>query len=240
MTTTTLYKSKHGKLFRLNDKGKEFIDENWEILTLSEMAKIIGISRTSIKNYMRKKGYSKRLVGDSYNDFKERILEILKPYSGYLQYEEMRILLKDKHNISITKDQLLLIVKNSDIETSYSKGYIRVFIDGNKNNFNPNNIIMLTKKEHKYLRRIANVSTLRGEELLATIELVKLNIAINGIDDIYIAKNKKTGEVIKSEYHTEISKKITNRFGQYKDCKSIGENGERYIRDWVITREIRN
>ena len=32
---------------------------------------------------------------------------------------------------------------------------------------------------------------------------------------------------------------ITRRAAQYKDCKKIGENGERYIRDWVVTREIK-
>ncbi|MCW6702106.1 hypothetical protein NH288_08395 [Anaerococcus sp. NML200537] len=238
MTKTTLYKTKHGKTYRLNELGKEFIDNNWEHKTLDELATIIGISKVSIKNYMRRKGYVKRLTGQRYKGFKDKVVEILRPYENKLQYEEMRKLLNDKHNIKLTKDQLLLIVKDSKIESIYGKGYIRVFVDGDKNNLDLDNIILLTKAEHKALSRFVSIKSTHGELLLAAIELAKLRVAKMDVKEVYIATNQKTGQVIKADSHTKISKKLTKRNGQYKDCRSIGENGERYIREWVVTRKV--
>lgn len=239
MTETILYKRKVGKTYRLAKEGKKFIDQNWEDLTISEMSNVIGLSTTSIKHYMRKQDYSKRVTGENYKVFREEVLSLLKPYSGYLIYEEMRKVLKDKHNIQLTRDQLYKLVKDSDIETSYSKKFIRVFIDGNKNNLEPDNIILLTREEHKYMSRILGEEKVTGDNLLAAIELARLNIAKNSIKEVYIARNLKTGQVKKARNKTEISLMITRRAAQYKDCKKIGEDGERYIRDWVVTREIK-
>lgn len=239
MTETVLYKRKAGKTYRLTDKGKEYIDQNWKDITIEEMAKVIGLSTTSIKYYMRKRGYSKRVTGEDYKNFREEVLSLLRPYSGYLLYEEMRKVLKDKYNIQLTEDQLYLLLKDSDIETCYSKKFIRAFIDGNKSNFEPENIILLTREEHKYMSRILRGEKVTGDNLLAAIELARLNIAKNSIEEVYIARNLKTGRVIKAKNKTEISLMITKRAAQYKDCKKIGEDGEKYIRDWVVTREIK-
>lgn len=238
MTKTTLYKTKCGKVYRLNDLGKTFIDDNWKYKTIDELATIIGLSEISVKNYMRKKGYVKRLTGLRYEDFKDKVIEILRPYEGKLQYEEMRKILDDKYKIELTKDQMFSIAKDTGIESIYGKGYIRVFIDGNKNNLDPENIVLLTKAEHKALSRIAEIKSTSGQLLLASIELAKLRVAQNNIKEIYAATNLKTGQVIKADSHTKISNRLTKRNGQYKDCKTIGENGERYIRDWVVTRHI--
>ena len=235
----TLYKTKVGRYYKLNDAGRQFIKENYYSMTTDELSETIGLSKPIIKRYARSIGYEKRKVGKEYKEFKDKVLEILRPYSGYLQYEEMRIILRDKHDIDLTKDQMILLVKNSDIESSYCKGFIKVFIDGDKSNLELNNIILLTKQEYKYLGKIADISTLKGETLLAAIELARLRIARNSIDEVYVARNKKTGEVLTSNCHTAISLKLTKRNNQYRDCKSIGENGERFIRDWVVTREIR-
>lgn len=238
MTKTTLYKTKHGKTYRLNELGKEFIDNNWEHKTLDELATIVGLSKTSVKNYMTKKGYIKRLTGQRYESFKDKVIEILNAYEGKLQFEEMRKVLNNKHNIKLTKDQLLSIVKDSKIESIYGKGYIRVFVDGDKNNLDLDNIILLTKAEHKALSRFVPIKSTHGELLLAAIELAKLRVEKMNVKEVYTAINQKTGQVIKADSHTKISRKLTRRDSQYKDCKSIGENGERYIRDWVVTREV--
>lgn len=235
----TLYKTKVGRYYKLNDAGKQFIKENYYSMTTDELSEIIGFSKPIIKRYANSIGYEKRKVGKEYKEFKDKVLEILRPYSGYLQYEEMRNILRDKHNIDLTKDQMILLVKNSDIESSYCKGFIKVFIDGDKSNLELSNIILLTKQEYKYLSKIADISTLKGETLLAALELARFRIARNSIDEVYVARNKKIGAVLTSNCHTRISLKLTKRNNQYRDCKTIGENGERYIRDWVVTREIR-
>lgn len=238
MTKTILYKTKFGKVYRLNDLGKTLIDENWKCKTIDELATIIDISEVSVKNYMRKKGYVKRFTGRKYEDFKDKVVETLRPYEGKLQFEEMRKVLKNKHNIKLTKDQLVSIVKDSKLESIYGKGYIRVFVDGDKNNLDLDNIILLTKAEHKALSRFVSIKSTHGELLLAAIELAKLRVAKMNVKEVYTATNQKTGQVIKANSHTKISRKLTKRSSQYKDCKTIGENGERYIRDWVVTREV--
>lgn len=235
----TLYKTKIGRYYKLNDAGKQFIKENYYFMTTDELSETIGLSKPIIKRYANSIGYEKRKVGKEYKEFKDKVLEILRPYSGYLQYEEMRSILRDKHDIDLTKDQMLSLVKNSDIESSYCKGFIKVFIDGDKSNLELSNIILLTKQEYKYLSKITDISSLKGDAVLTAIELARFRIAKNSIDEVYVARNKKTGKVLTSNCHTGISFKLTKRGGQYRDCKSIGENGERYIRDWIVTREIR-
>lgn len=239
MIKMTLYKTKIGRYYKLNDAGKQFIKENYYSMTTDELSETIGLSKPIIKRYATSIGYEKRKVGKEYKKFKNKVLEILRPYSGYLQYEEMRSILRDKHNIDLTRDQMSLLVKDSGIESSYCKGFIKVFIDGDKDNLEISNIILLTKQEYKYLSKIADISTLKGDALLTAIELARFRIAKNSIEEVYVAKNKKTGKVLTSNCHTGISFKLTKRKGQYRDCKSIGENGERFIRDWVVTREIR-
>lgn len=238
MIKMTLYKTKSGKLYRLNDLGKKYIDDNWKYKTIDELSKNIGLSKVSVKNYMNKKGYVKRLTGKEYDDFKREVINVLKKYEGKLQFEEMRKILNENYNIKLSKDQLLNICKNSAIESIYGKGYVRVFIDADKDNLDPNNIILLSKKEHKALSKIIPIKSTCGELLLASIELAKLRVAKMNVKEVYIATNKKTGQVIKANSHTKISRKLTRRDGQYKDCKKIGKNGERYIRDWVVTREV--
>lgn len=238
MTKTTLYKTKCGKVYRLNDLGKEYIDNNWKHKTIYKMAKNIGLSEVSVKNYMRKKGYVKRLTGLRYENFKGKVVEILRTYEGKLQYEEMRKVLDGKYKIELTKDQVFSIAKDAGIGSIYGKGYIRVFVDGDKNNFDLDNIILLTKAEHKALSKIVEIKLTSGQLLLAAIELAKLRVAQINVKEIYIATNLKTGQVIKADSHTKISRELTKRNSQYKDCKKIGKNGERYIRDWVVTREV--
>lgn len=238
MTETTSYKDRKGKTYRLNDEGKEFIDRSWRCLTLHEMAEVIGLSKVSIQNYMRKKGYKKRAVGDRYRALNERVKEILTPYSGKLQYNEMQKIL-DEEGIVLTRDQLYLHLQKNDIASSYGLGYIRVFIDKDKENLSPENIVMLTKREFKCLSKIDKKNEMTGDLLLAAIELARLRARKGMVNEVYIATNKRTGEVIEAKNHTTMSLKLTKRAGQYKDCKSIGEHGERYIRDWVVTRKIK-
>lgn len=238
MTVTTLYKDKYGKTYRLNDLGKKYIDENWENKPINEIAKVIGLSDTSIKYYMKKKGYFKRLVGKDYKEFQDKVVSLLKPYNGKLQYIEMMKVLSEKHNINLTRDQLYQIVKDTELETPYGDGNIRVFIDGDKNNLEPNNIVVLSTKEHKYLLKMVDLNETTGDTLLAAIQLARFKVAKNSVKELYTATNIKTGEVIKSNYKTVISEKITNRRGQYDDCKKIGKNGERYMRDWIVERKI--
>lgn len=238
MTETTLYKDKRGKTYRLNDDGKAFIDRSWKHLTYNEMAEVIGLSKVSIQNYMRKKGYKKRAVGNRYKSLNERVEEILTPYSGKLQYNEMLRIL-EKEGIVLTRDQLYLHLQKNGIASSYGLGYIRVFIDRDRENLSPENIVMLTKREFKCLSKIDKKNEMTGDLLLAAIELARLRARKGMVNEVYIATNKRTGEVIEAKNHTTMSLKLTKRAGQYKDCKSIGEHGERYIRDWVVTRKIK-
>lgn len=238
MTETTLYKDKRGKTYRLNDDGKAFIDRSWKHLTYNEMVEVIGLSKVSIQNYMRKKGYKKRAVGNRYKSLNERVEEILTPYSGKLQYNEMLRIL-EKEGIVLTRDQLYLHLQKNGIASSYGLGYIRVFIDRDRENLSPENIVMLTKREFKCLSKIDKKNEMTGDLLLAAIELARLRARKGMVNEVYIATNKRTGEVIEAKNHTTMSLKLTKRAGQYKDCKSIGEHGERYIRDWVVTRKIK-
>ena len=238
MIETTLYKDKKGKTYRLNDDGKKFIDQSWKHMTYNEMAEVIGLSKVSIQNYMRKKGYKKRAVGNRYKSLNERVKEILTPYSGKLQYNEMQRILEEE-GIVLTRDQLYLHLQKNGIASSYGLGYIRVFIDRDRENLSPENIVMLTKREFKCLSKIDKKNEMTGDLLLAAIELARLRARKGMVNEVYIATNKRTGEVIEAKNHTTMSLKLTKRAGQYKDCKSIGEHGERYIRDWVVTRKIK-
>lgn len=238
MIETTLYKDKKGKTYRLNDDGKRFIDQSWKHMTYDEMAEVIGLSKVSIQNYMRKKGYKKRAVGNRYKSLNERVEEILTPYSGKLQYNEMQRILEEE-GIVLTRDQLYLHLQKNGIASSYGLGYIRVFIDRDRENLSPENIVMLTKREFKCLSKIDKKNEMTGDLLLAAIELARLRARKGLVNEVYIATNKRTGEVIEANNHTAMSLKLTKRAGQYKDCKSIGEHGERYIRDWVVIRKIK-
>lgn len=239
----TLYKSKIGRYFKLNENGKKFIRDNYYSMTYDELSDVIGLSKPIIKRYASSIGYEKRKVGDDYLKFKNKVLDILRPFSGKLMFSEMLEILKDLYDIILTKNQIYHLVKDSDIYSCImfggNKG-VRVFIDGNKDNLSPENIVLLTVKEYKYLTKIAPLKELKGDALLAAIELARLRIAKNKVEEVYIAKNLKTGEVRKASTKCKISKKITKRLGQYADCKKIGENGERYIRDWVVTRHVIN
>ena len=231
----TLYNKPYGKGYTLNTKGESYVLNHWETLSHKELSNITGVGIRAIARFLNHKGcYKNKVKEKEQND----IVNLLGPYDGKITCSDACRILKN-HNITFNWHKVNDALIQSGFKFLYDTGMKRVFIDGNKNNLKEENIILLTSKEYQYLCNIGNISNMKDDVLLSCIELAKLRLATNDIEEVYVAKNLKTGQVIKENNKTLISKRLTKRHSQYDDCKSIGENGERFIRDWIVTREIR-
>lgn len=236
MIEMALYKEKYGGGFKLTKYGEKYVANNWENLTYKELSDITGVGTRSIARFLSRQGFYKRKVKEKEA---ELIISLLRSYEGKITCSDACSILEKYHNLTFNWHKVNKALKENGFKYLYDSGKTRVFIDGNKNNLREDNIVLLTPKEYEYLCNIDNITNMKNEILLSSIELAKLKVAKNSIQEMYIASNLNTGEVIKARNKSKISLMITRRHSQYEDCKKIGEKGERYIRDWVVTREIK-
>lgn len=238
MTKITSYriKSPYGNGFCLTDKGKSFIDKNYETLSYNKLKEITGVSQNTIISYMKSKNYQKRRTLKKSKEFKEKIFKILKPYDKKLTIPEMVMILRN-NNINIKKSNLRHILKESNIRTSYGLSMIRIFKDGNKKNLSYNNIILVNQKEFNYLIKLLPIKELKNDLLDTALKLIRLKIIKNDIKEIWKAYNIKTKETVIAPNKTKLSLKLFKNGNYINKSEKISENTFK-ITNWIITRNI--
>lgn len=238
MTRITSYrmKSPYGNGFCLTDKGKSFIDKNYETLSYNKLKEITGVSQNTIISYMKSKNYQKRRTLKESKEFKEKIFKILKPYDKKLTIPEMVITLRN-NNINIKESNLRHILKESNIRTSYGLSMIRIFKDGNKKNLSYNNIILVNQKEFNYLIKLLPIKELKNDLLDTALKLIRLKIIKNDIKEIWKAYNIKTKETVIAPNKTKLSLKLFKNGNYINKAEKISENNFK-ITNWIITKNI--
>ena len=238
MTRITSYrmKSPYGNGFCLTDKGKSFIDKNYETLSYNKLKEITGVSQNTIISYMKSKNYQKRRTLKESKEFKEKIFKILKPYDKKLTIPEMVMTLRN-NNINIKESNLRHILKESNIRTSYGLSMIRIFKDGNKKNLSYNNIILVNQKEFNYLMKLLPIKELKNDLLDTALKLIRLKIIKNDIKEIWKAYNIKTKETVIAPNKTKLSLKLFKNGNYINKAEKINENTFK-ITNWIITRNI--
>lgn len=238
MTRITSYrmKSPYGNGFCLTDKGKSFIDKNYETLSYNKLKEITGVSQNTIISYMKSKNYQKRKTLKESKEFKEKIFKILKPYDKKLTIPEMVMTLRN-NNINIKESNLRHILKESNIRTSYGLSMIRIFKDGNKKNLSYNNIILVNQKEFNYLMKLLPIKELKNDLLDTALKLIRLKIIKNDIKEIWKAYNIKTKETVIAPNKTKLSLKLFKNGNYINKAEKINENTFK-ITNWIITRNI--
>lgn len=238
MTKTILYKKKCGKIYKINDLGKKFIDDNWKSKTKKELAEIIGVSPHSIANYMKSKGFIKSDRSVRYNNLKEKTINILKPYSGKLTYKEMSKLLKNEYDIELTNGQIVYMLKDSNVKSLLGEGKIRFYIDGNKENKSLENIVLLSKKEYQYVKHILKEDIPSKDLTFTILKLAKLKEVKNKYDIFYEITNTVTGEILKANNLKELETLIGKSYRTYYRAKEK-TNGAIYVGKFRIVEKTR-
>lgn len=237
MTKTTLYKKKCGKIYKINDLGKKFIDDNWKSKTKKELAQIIGLTPCSIAKYMKSNGFIKSDRFISYRNLKEKIIGILKPYSGKLTFKEMSKLLGSEYDIELTKEQVAYMLKGSGVKSLHGDKKIRFYIDGNKENKTLENIVSLSKKEYQYVRNMLK-EDIASKDLIHTIlKLAKLKEAKNKYDIFYEVTNTVTGEITKANNLKELEVLLGKSYRTYYRAKEKS-NGDIYVGKFKIVEKL--
>lgn len=219
---------------RLSEKDKEYILKNYQAKEYKEISKDIGFSIVTIYSFVKSQGLKKRKTRKDVQV--GEVEKIIKIYNGKINNKELLQIVNTKLNTDYTYDVIYELAKSLGFKAfSGNRGKIRrLFVDGDRNNLDINNLMLIDNKLHRSIIRMDRTAETAG----AIIDLVKFNQALRSHDMTYIATNLKNGEVVKSKTKTGISLKIGYERNAYCKRKTIGENGGKIIGDWEVTREV--
>lgn len=219
---------------RLSEKDKEYILKNYQSKEYKEISKDIGFSIPTIYSFIKSQGLKKRKTR---KDVKVGEVEkIIKVYNGKINNKELLQIVNTKLKTDYTYHVLYELAKDLGFKAfSGNRGKIRrLFVDGDRDNLDINNIMLIDNKLHRSIIRMDRTAETAG----VIIDLAKLNQELRNHDVTYIARNLENGQVVKSNTRTGIALKIGYEQGAYGKRKTIGENGGKIIGDWEVTREV--
>lgn len=222
------------KSWRLSEKDKEYILKNYQTKEYKEISKDIGFSTVTIYSFVKSQGLKKRKTR---KDVKVgEVEEIIKVYNGKINNKELLQIVNTKLNTDYTYDVLYELAKDLGFKAfSGNRGKIRrLFVDGDRNNLDINNIMLIDGKLYRSIVRMDRTP----ETAKAIIDLARFNKELKNYEVTYVARNLKKSQVVKSNTRTGIALKIGYERGAYAKRKTIGENGGKIIGDWEVTREV--
>ncbi len=221
----------------LSKREKAFIIENYQELSAKEIANKLGIKKARVQYCAYVLRLKKRNLAANVD--MKRVREILKKYNGKLRIGELFKIANKEIGENYTFDQFYTAMTKEDrcmFFNGQNGNVRRIFIDGNKDNLDADNIFICDAITYRNLNRIG----FDENNFDLILNFVQLNNAIaeNGFE--YIAINTITGEVKKDTSAPKLCKALGFERNAYHKRKSRGKQGGVMVGNWEILRKVQN
>ena len=215
---------------------KEFILKNFTKLSGREMARRLDMGNTQVSKILRENG----IYADDYiNGVKKSDIEkIMKDYSGKVTKVELMKIIKDRLDLNLSYSSIKLWGRRFGFKTINQKGKdaeTRFFIDGNKDNLEVNNILMLPSNIGCHLLG----RNLTGDSLMTMAKALELQRLTYDLLESWIAVNIETG----AKVETKTLKELSEICGFA--CSNVHKNKRDFDRSvvtkgWIVSKQFGN
>lgn len=221
---------------------EEMVCRHYLERTAAEVAEMTGLSIDMVYHFAYKNGLTKNKRWTYQRA--EKYLHILKPLELKLTLGEISMFIKEKHDIQLTPVQLTRIFEILELKQFIGSGMSRKFIDGDKDNTDPENIVLISKDVYRKIRNYELINgKLTGQPLITFIELAKMKICIEEINEnfYYKAINRNSGEVVTDTKVYRLLDRLELPGTSYRRARFIGENGGVLLKNrlWEVVKIIK-
>lgn len=221
-------------IFTSAKEREEYVIKNFNKLSLREMARRLGIGSTSTskiakKNNLHSKEYIKGIE-------KTEIQKVMNEYSGKVTKIELMKILKDKLDLDFSYASVKLWGRRFGFKTLNQEGKsaeTRFFIDGNRENLELSNILIVPKEIGENIRGM----NLTGNALIAMIQAIKLKkIAYNSLES-WTATKIETGAKVETKTLKELSE-ICGFCSTNFNKNKKEDNGSIITNGWKVSKRF--
>ena len=215
---------------------KEFILKNFNKLSGREMARRLDMGSTRVSKILRENG----IYEDDYiNGVKKSdIKKIMNDYSGKVTKVELMTIIKDRLDLNLSYSSIKLWGRRFGFKTINQKGKdaeTRFFIDGNKDNLEVDNILMLPSNIGCHLLG----RNLTGDSLMTMAKALELQRLTYDLLESWIAVNIETG----AKVETKTLKELSEICGFA--CSNVHKNKRDFDRSvvtkgWIVSKQFGN
>ncbi|WP_277251284.1 hypothetical protein [Peptoniphilus vaginalis] len=215
---------------------KEFILKNFNKLSGREMARRLDMGSTRVSKILRENG----IYADDYiNGVKKSdIKKIMNDYSGKVTKVELMTIIKDRLDLNLSYSSIKLWGRRFGFKTINQKGKdaeTRFFIDGNKDNLEVDNILMLPSNIGCHLLG----RNLTGDSLMTMAKALELQRLTYDLLESWIAVNIETG----AKVETKTLKELSEICGFA--CSNVHKNKRDFDRSvvtkgWIVSKQFGN
>ena len=215
---------------------KEFILKNFIKLSGREMARRFDISSSMVSAILRGNGI---YAEDYINGVKKSdVKKIMEDYSGKVTKVELMKIIKDRLDLDLSYSSIKLWGRRFGFKTINQKGKdaeTRFFIDGNKDNLEVDNILMLPRNIGCHLLG----RNLTGDSLLTMAKALKLQRLTYDLLESWLAVNIETGAKVETKTLKELSEicgfTYSNVHANKKDF-----NRAVVTKGWIVSKQFGN
>lgn len=168
---------------KLEDKDIKFILNNYENYTTLELGEMFNVDDGAISYHLNKNNIKKdRIIKNNEGKGVDRVklYEFIKKYSGLVNYKELGQLIEKEIGLKLSRGGALYHANKVGFKSFYrekskdEKKMIRLFLDGDKENFNIDNLIFVPREIYGCMKRDYKKNKYTGESLLAFIKATDL------------------------------------------------------------------
>lgn len=181
-----------GKRKKTLSKDKiDFIKNNYNRFSSKELAEHLNVNASTIVKYLSqvlsKHELEERRIENTKKSLKKRTetykftskdLNIISKYSGLVYGYELHKILNELGLRKMGRSKFDILLNETNFVSKKCNENYRLFIDGNSNNFDFDNIILVPKDVSQWLRQ-NDMLNLQGDPLLAAIKLAEYKTSFN-------------------------------------------------------------
>lgn len=171
--------------WKLSDEDKEFILNNYNSYRTIDLAEMFNVHNSAITHVLNSSGIRKERVITKEIDGKERCIDkeelykLIRAYEGKVNYAEMAEIVKEELGYEMTRMALGYHARKIGVKSYRTPKGIRrcshrLYLDGNKNNFSLNNIIIVNDRVYQLMKRDLRSNIYIGDDLLTLIKIAEL------------------------------------------------------------------
>lgn len=185
------------KSWKLSEKDKSFILNNYKNYNQKELAGMFGvtqpcISKLLIQNGKKYRGHFKKSENHPSKLFvkgipKKQVYDLMMKYDGKITISEMGEIIKSYLGISLGRTTINRYAKNIGFKSykNHSKKECekRLFLNGDESDLRQDNIIIIKNKTYNFLRNEYEKNLHTGELLKTLIMIADLNLMASKLED---------------------------------------------------------
>ncbi|AXY24930.1 hypothetical protein CL176_02200 [Suicoccus acidiformans] len=181
-----------GKRKKTLSKDKiDFIKNNYNRFSSKELAEHLNVNASTIVKYLSqvlsKHELEERRIENTKKSLKKRTetyrftskdLDIISKYSGLVYGNELHKILSELGLRKMGRSKFEILLNETNFVSKKRNEDYRLFIDGNSNNFDLDNLILISKDVYNWLYH-NDMLNLQGDPLLAAIKLAEYKTSFN-------------------------------------------------------------